>query len=154
MIEGMEAIVREHRFFAGLDDDTIKLIAGCARNVRFNAGEYLCHADEPADEFYLLRHGRVALAVVAPGRAAITIETIGPGEIVGVSWLIPPYRWNHDARALELVRAIAMDAKCLRQKCDADHNVGYEMMMRFVPLLVERIQAMRLQLLDVYGAPA
>ena len=154
MIEGMEAIVREHRFFARLDDDTIKLIAGCARNVRFNTGEYLFRTDGPADEFYLLRHGRVALDVAAPGRAAITIETIGAGEIVGVSWLVPPYRWNYDARAIELVRAIGMDAKCLRQKCDADHNVGYEMMMRFVPLLVDRLQAMRLQLLDVYGAPA
>jgi CRP/FNR family transcriptional regulator, cyclic AMP receptor protein len=153
MIEGMDSIVREHRFFAGLDDATLTLIAGCGRNVRFNAGEYLFHTDGPADEFYLLRHGRVALDVAAPGRAAITIETIGAGEIVGVSWLIPPYRWNHDARAVELVRAIGMDAKCLRQKCDADHNVGYEMMMRFVPLLVERLQAMRLQLLDVYGTP-
>ncbi|MGO8799980.1 MAG: cyclic nucleotide-binding domain-containing protein [Roseiarcus sp.] len=154
MIEGMEAIVREHRFFSRLDDDTIKLIAGCARNVRFNAGEYLFRTGESADEFYLLRHGRVALDVAAPGRAAITIETIGAGEIVGVSWLIPPYRWDLDARAVDLVRAIGMDAKCLRQKCDADHDVGYEMMMRFVPLLVDRLQAARLQLLDVYGAPA
>jgi CRP-like cAMP-binding protein len=154
MIEGMEAIVREHRFFAGLDEDTIKLIAGCARNVRFNAGEYLFRTDEPADEFYLLRHGRVALDIVAPGRASITTETVGPGEIVGVSWLIPPYRWSQDARAVDLVRAIGMDAKCLRQKCAADHHVGYEMMMRVVPLLVDRLQATRLQLLDVYGAPA
>ncbi len=151
MIEGMEAIVREHRFFAGLDDDIVKLIAGCARNVRFNAGEYLFRTGEPADEFFLLRHGRVALDVAAPGQAAITVETAREGEIVGVSWLLPPYRWDHDARAVELVRAIGMDAKCLRRKCDADHDVGYEMMLRFVPLLVERLQAMRLQLLDVYG---
>ncbi len=153
MIEGMDAIVREHSFFAGLDEDTIKLIAGCARNVRFNAGEYLFRTGGPADEFYLLRHGRVALDVVAPGRAAVTIETVGEGEIVGVSWLLPPYRWHLDARAVDLVRAIGMDAKCLRQKCNADHNVGYVMMMRFAPFLVERLQAMRLQLLDVYGTP-
>ncbi len=152
MIEGMEAIVREHRFFAGLDDDIVKLIAGCARNVRFDAGEYLFRSGEPADEFFLLRHGRVALDIAAPGRNAITVETADAGEIVGVSWLVPPYRWDHDARAVDLVRAIGMDAKCLRRKCDADPNVGYTMMQRFVPLLVERLQAMRLQLLDVYGA--
>jgi CRP-like cAMP-binding protein len=151
MIEGMEAIIREHRFFVGLDDDIVKLIAGCARNVRFNAGEYLFRTGEPANEFFLLRHGHAALDIAAPGRGTITIETVSAGEIVGVSWLIPPYRWDHDARATELVRAIGMDAKCLRQKCDADHHVGYEMMLRFVPVLVERLQAMRLQLLDVYG---
>ena len=151
MMEGMEAIVREHRFFAGLDDNFVKLIAGCARNVRFNAGDYLFRAGEPANEFYLLRHGRVALDIAVPGRGMITIETVSAGEIVGVSWLLPPYRWDHDTRAVELVRAIGMDAKCLRQKCDADHDVGYEMMLRFVPILVDRLRALRLQLLDVYG---
>ena len=152
MIEGMDAIVREHPFFAGLDEDTLKFVAGCGRNVRFNAGEYLFRTDGPADEFFLLRHGRVALDIAAPGRAAITIETLGPGELVGVSWLVPPYRWHHDARAVELVRAIGMDAKCLRQKCEGDPKVGYEMMKRFAPLLADRLQAMRLQLLDVYDA--
>ena len=152
MIEGMDTIVREHRFFAGLDEDTIKLIAGCARNVRFDAGEYLFREDDPADEFYLIRHGRVALDVVAPGRAAITIQTVGRGR--GRRRLLAasrPIAGCHDARAVELVRAIGIDAKCLRQKCEADHDLGYDMMMRFVPLLVDRLQATRLQLLDVYG---
>ena len=154
MITGMDKIVREHRFFADLDEDTIKLLAGCARNVRFKAGEYLFHTGDPADEFYLLREGRVALDVVAPGRAAVTFQTVGVGEIVGVSWLLPPYRWMHDARAVDGVHAIGMDAKCLRGKCDADHDLGYEMMQRFVPLLVARLQATRIQLLDIYGKPA
>jgi CRP-like cAMP-binding protein len=154
MIEGMEQIVREHRFFADLGDDTIRLLAGCARNAVFKPGEYLFHTDEPADEFYLIRHGRVALDIVAPGRSAITFQTAGPGEIVGVSWLLPPYKWIHDARAVELVRAIGMDARCLRDKCDADHDVGYQMMLRFVPMLVSRLQATRIQLLDIYGKQA
>ena len=154
MIEGMEKIVREHRFFADLDDDTVKLLAGCARNVVFKAGEYLFHTGDPANEFYLIRHGRVALDVVAPGRSAMSFQTVDKGEIVGVSWLLPPYKWIHDARAVDLVRAIGMDARCLRDKCDADHDVGYEMMLRFVPPLVSALQATRMQLLDVYGKPA
>ena len=154
MIEGMEKIVREHRFFADLDGDTVKLLAGCARNVVFKAGEYLFHTGDPANEFYLIRHGRVALDVVAPGRSAMTFQTVEKGEIVGVSWLLPPYKWIHDARAVDLVRAIGMDARCLRDKCDADHDVGYEMMLRFVPPLVSALQATRMQLLDVYGKPA
>jgi CRP/FNR family transcriptional regulator, cyclic AMP receptor protein len=154
MIEGMDAIIREHRFFADLDEPTIKLLAGCARNVVFRPGEYLFRTGDSADEFYLVRQGRVALDVVAPGRSALTIQTVGPNELVGVSWLLPPYLWVHDARAVDQVRAIGMDAKCLRRKCDADHDLGYEMMLRFVPLLVSRLQATRVQLLDIYGKPA
>jgi CRP-like cAMP-binding protein len=153
-IEGLERIVREHRFFAGLDESFCDLMCGCAKNVRFEAGAYLVKEGEPADQFYLLRHGRVALEVTAPGRGALTFQTVGEGEIVGVSWLIPPYRWTHNARAIEPVVAIAMDAKCLRDKLEADHDLGYEMMKRFVPALVERLHATRLQILDVYGSPS
>jgi CRP/FNR family cyclic AMP-dependent transcriptional regulator len=64
---------------------------------------------------------------------------------------VPPYRWTYDARALELVRAIAMDATCLRDKCEADHDLGYELMKRFMPVMVERLHSTRLQMLDVYG---
>ncbi|GHD60467.1 hypothetical protein GCM10017083_46370 [Thalassobaculum fulvum] len=148
---GLDRILREHRFFAGLDEESCGVVCGCAKNVRFEAGEYLFRAGEPADQFYLLRHGRVALEVAAPGRGAVTFQTVGEGEIVGVSWLIPPYRWTYDAKAVELVRAIAMDAACLRRKCEADHDLGYEMMKRFVPVLVDRLQNTRLQILDVYG---
>jgi CRP/FNR family cyclic AMP-dependent transcriptional regulator len=154
MMEGLERIVREHPFFAGLADNFAALVCGCAKNVRFEAGAYLFHEGEPADQFYLLRHGRVALELSEPGRGALTFQTLGEGEIVGVSWLIPPYRWTYDARALELTRAIAMDAACLRRKCEEDHDLGYDMMKRFMPPLIERLQAARLQMLDVYGAHA
>lgn len=151
-MEGLERIVKEHPFFAGLEEGFCKLVCGCATNVRFEAGDYLFRQGEAADQFYLLRHGRVALEVAAPGRGAVTFQTLGAGEIVGVSWLIPPYRWTYDAKALELVRAIAMDATCLRRKCEEDHDLGYEMMKRFVPILIERLHGTRLQMLDVYGS--
>jgi CRP-like cAMP-binding protein len=153
-VEGLERIIRDHPFFAGLDEEFRKLVCGCARNVRFEAGQFLFREGEPANEFFLLRHGRVALEIAAPGRGAMTFLTLGEGEIVGVSWLIPPYRWTNDARALELTRAVGMDATCLRRKCEADHDLGYEMMKRFVPVLIQRLQATRLQVLDVYGSPA
>ena len=153
-IEGLERIVREHAFFAGLDDGFCKLVCGCAKNVRFEAGQYLFHEGDSADQFYLLRHGRVALEVTTPGRGAVTFQTVGEGEIVGVSWLVPPYRWTYAAKALGLVRAISMDATCLRDKCEADHDLGYDMMKRFMPVIVQRLHATRLQILDVYGTPA
>ena len=92
----------------------------------------------------------MALEISAPTRS-LTIQTLGEDEIVGASWLVAPYRWGFDAKALELTRAISMDAACLRGKCEDDHDLGYEMMKRFTPVLIQRLQATRLQILDVYG---
>ena len=147
----LEEILQEHSFFADAPAALIRLVAGCARNHMFHAGEYLFHEGEPANEFFLIRQGKVALEINAPGHAPITFETLGVGEFAGASWLIPPYRWVFDARAVELTRATGIDAACLRGKCEADHDLGYEMMKRFLPALVKRLHATRLQILDVYG---
>jgi len=150
-MEGLERILKEHPFFAAFEPEHTKLLAGCAQNHRFAAGQYLFREGEPANEFFLIRHGKVALEIAAPGKPPIVFETLGDGEIAGASWLVPPYRWMFDVRAVVLTRAIGIDAECLRGKCDADHNLGYEMMKRFLSVLVKRLDATRLQILDVYG---
>jgi CRP/FNR family transcriptional regulator, cyclic AMP receptor protein len=147
----LEEILQQHALFAGAPAELIRLVAGCARNHIFRADEYLSHEGEPANEFFLIRQGKVALEINAPGHAAIIFETLGVGDFAGASWLIPPYRWVFDARAVELTRVTGIDAVCLRGKCEADHDLGYEMMKRFLPALVNRLQATRLQILDVYG---
>jgi hypothetical protein len=93
----------------------------------------------------------VQLEIFAPGRGAVTIQTVDEGDVVGWSWLFPPFRWHFDARALDSVRAVAFDGACLRDKCDDDHSLGYELLRRFSPVMLARLQATRLQLLDVYG---
>jgi len=150
-LEGLEQILAAHAFFAGFSAEHSRLVAGCARNHRYDAGQYLFREGAAANEFFLIRHGRVALEIVAPGRGPIVFSTLGEGEIVGASWLVPPYRWLFDARAVALTRAVGIDAACLRGKCEADHHLGYEMMKRFLPILVQRLHATQLQLLDVYG---
>jgi CRP/FNR family cyclic AMP-dependent transcriptional regulator len=150
-MEGLERIVLAHPFFTGLDPTLGDLITGCARNHRFDAGQYLFHEGDAADEFFLIRHGSVALEILPPGQPAVVVATEPAGSIVGTSWLAAPYRWRFDARARELTRAIGIDAKCLRDKCEADNHLGYEMMKRFLPLVVGRLEDTRLQLLDVYG---
>jgi CRP/FNR family cyclic AMP-dependent transcriptional regulator len=147
----LEQILQEHPFFVDAPAELVRIVAGCARNHIFHAGEYLFHEGEPANEFFLIRQGKVALEIDAPGHAPIIFETSGVGDFVGASWLIPPYRWVFDARAVELTRATGIDAACLRGKCEADHDLGYEMMKRFLPVLVRRLHATRLQVLDVYG---
>jgi CRP-like cAMP-binding protein len=150
-MKGLEQILQEQSFFAGLEPEYSSLVAGCARNHRFDAGDYLFREGASADEFFLIRHGRVALEIVAPGQQPVVFATLGEGEIVGAAWLVPPYRWTFDARAVELVRAIGIDAACLRGKSEADHHLGYEMMKRFMPVVVKRLLETQLQLLDVYG---
>lgn len=150
-IEGLERIVGAHALFAGLGEDFVTLVAGCARNLRFAAGEYLCHEGAEATEIYLIREGRVALEISAPGKGSIAFQSAGPDSIIGLSWLVPPYRWTYDARATEDVRAVGLDATCLRGKCDADPGLGYAVMKRFMPTIVQRLHDTRLQMLDVYG---
>jgi CRP/FNR family transcriptional regulator, cyclic AMP receptor protein len=150
-METLERILAGHPFFADLDPAYLQLIVGCASNVRFEAGRFLFHAGEQANAFYLIRAGRIALEIAPPGRPPIALETLGPGEILGWSWLIPPYTWVFDARSVEPSRAIALDGKCLRDKCEADHDLGYELLKRFAHIVEGRLQAARMQIMDVYG---
>jgi CRP/FNR family transcriptional regulator, cyclic AMP receptor protein len=149
-VETLKTLLAEHPFVRGLDNRYLDLMVGCATNVRFHAGEFIFREGGNADQFYLLRHGRAAIEIYAAERGAITVMTVGEGEMVGWSWLFPPYRWMFDARALELTRAIALDGKCLRGKCDEDHELGYELMKRIVQVAEQRLQATRLQLLNLY----
>jgi CRP/FNR family transcriptional regulator, cyclic AMP receptor protein len=146
-MEGLERILREHSFFAGMKQEYTDIVTGCAKNVRFEAGDYLFREGDTADQLYLLRSGSVALEVDTPDGPA-TMQTAGESEIVGASWLVPPYRRGLSARALELTRAIALDAACLRGKCEDNHDLGYEMMKRFMPILIQRLRAARLHILD------
>ena len=152
-METLEAILSAHPFFKDLDARYLALLVGCTANVRFAAGAFLFRTGEEANQFYLVRAGKIALEICAPGRAPLIIETVTEGEILGWSWLIPPYHWHFDARAVEPTRALALDGKCMRGKCEADHDLGYELLKRFAHIMEARLQATRLQLLDLYGAP-
>jgi len=147
----MRDLIQGHTFFAGLSESSLELVVGCARNVSLPAGSLLCTEGESANTFYLLRRGRVSINVHAPGRGSIVIETVGPGDVVGWSWLVPPYRWTFDARTMERVGAIAIDGACLRDKALADPALGFELLSRVSVTLLTRLQATRLRLLDLYG---
>ena len=151
-METLERILGEHPFLKGMDEGHLKLITGCASNIKFEQGEFLFREGEDAECFYILRHGKVSLEVVTPGKGSLTIQTLGEGEILGWSWLVPPHNWNYDARALELTRAISLDGKCLRGKCEEDHDLGYEIFKRFSVIISQRLAATRMQLMDIYGS--
>jgi len=151
-METIEMLLHEIPLFAGLEPAQLELIAGCGSNVHFDDDQVLFREGDPADTFYVVRHGSVALETFVPSRGGITIETLEAGEVLGWSWLFEPYRWHFDARALSPVRATAFDAACLRGKCDDDPKLGYALMSRFAGVLIERLQWTRLRLLDIYGS--
>jgi CRP/FNR family cyclic AMP-dependent transcriptional regulator len=151
MLQPLESVLAQIPLFEGLAPEMRTLMAGCATNVRFEAGEQIMRRGGPADAFYLVRHGSAVLETYVPARGPVTIETVGAGEVLGWSWLFAPYRWHLDARALTLVRATAFDGACLRGKCQDDSALGYELMSRFAQVLIERLQWTQLRLIDVYG---
>ncbi|MFZ5432177.1 MAG: cyclic nucleotide-binding domain-containing protein [Calditrichota bacterium] len=150
-METIEPLLAEHPIFEGLDPKYISLMVGCASNVRFNAGEFIIRDGDTDNVFYLIRHGSVALDVYSPTKGSITFLTLGPGEVMGWEWLVPPYQTHGDARAVELVRAVKINAECLREKFAQDHELELELLKRFVPLITERVKALTMQLLDVYA---
>jgi CRP/FNR family transcriptional regulator, cyclic AMP receptor protein len=151
MLESLEPLLKKHPFLKDLDEPYLHRLVSCAKNVRFNEGDYLGREGQDANVFYLIREGRAAIELYTPEKGAIRIQTIEEGEVLGWSWLIEPYLWHFDVRAIEPVRAFEFDGTCLRGKCEEDHDLGFELMKRFSRLIVERLQATRLQLLDIYG---
>jgi CRP-like cAMP-binding protein len=149
-MQTLKSVVAEHPFTRGLDNRYIELLEGCATNVVFKPGEFIFHEGGEANQFYLIRHGKIALEVYAAERGSVPIMTVNEGEVLGWSWLFPPYRWQFDARAVELTRAIALEGQCIRQKCEQDHELGYELMKRVAQVMEQRLQATRFQLLNVY----
>jgi len=153
-MRGLEQLLAEHPFFEGMRGEDLALIAGCGKNARFGAGEYLFREGEPADHFFLLRSGMVSVEVHDPARGTITVLSAGEGEVLGFSWLMPPYHWVFDARALDLTRSVVFDGACLREKCEGDPRLGYDLLKRVTGVMMRRLEAASVQLLDVYGGAA
>lgn len=150
-VESLERLLAEHAFLDGLDPAQIQFMTGCARNVRFEAGALLFKEDDGADTMFLIREGRVTLEIHEPGAGPQRLETLVAGDVLGWSWLFPPYRWHLDGRALEPVRALAFDGGCLRAKMEADHDLGYALAKRLLYQVHQRLERLRLQRLDVYA---
>jgi len=150
-LQTLEPILRQQLFFEGMQERHIELITGCAKNVRFPEGQYIFREGDPADQFYLIRNGVVSVQCMVPHRGVTTVQTVGEGEVLGWSWLFPPHRWHFDARVQQETHALEFDGKCLRGKCENDHDLGYELFRRFIEIVGERLEATRLQLLDLYG---
>lgn len=144
----------EFSVFKEFEASHIDLMEGCAKNELYEAGEFLIRETDPAEQFFIIQSGRIALETHQPGQKPLVIQTIANGDIVGWSWLFPPFRWAYDARCMERTQVISFNGTCLRDKCDSDHAFGYQMMKIFSKIAISRLQQTRLQLHDIYGKKA
>jgi CRP/FNR family cyclic AMP-dependent transcriptional regulator len=146
-LETVESVIAEHPFLAGLTSDQLRTLAKSAMRVRFEAGQSIFREGDPANRFYLIERGKVLLEAHRKDSLDVTIQTISGGEVLGWSWLFPPYYWHFDARALEPTTAIFIYGTRLREQCENDHDLGYEFMKRMAAIAIERLQATRKQVL-------
>jgi CRP/FNR family cyclic AMP-dependent transcriptional regulator len=145
--------IREYSLFSALDAKYVKILDECASEVSMMRDQIVFRHGEQADHFYIIEGGRISLDIAVPGRGIIPVQTIHAGEVLGWSWIFQPYQWQFDARALEESIAISFDAERVRFAIDGDHEFGFQMMIRFSTVMMERLQATRLRLVDMYGMP-
>jgi CRP/FNR family transcriptional regulator, cyclic AMP receptor protein len=138
--------IAEHPFLEGMEWKHLEALAEFAMPTRFAAGELIFREGDIANRFYLIKSGRVELGV-STGDGQFLAQTIGGGDVLGWSWLLPPYKWHFDARAVESTEAIFLYGTMLRERCETDHDLGYELMRRVAAVMVRRLQIARDQLL-------
>jgi CRP-like cAMP-binding protein len=148
-VESIESLIRKHPFFKDLSPHQYRLLSDSAMRTQFRAGEVIFEPGDPANRFYLIQRGKVAVEAWLRERGTITIQTLFGGDVLGWSWLFPPYYWQFSARALEDTDAIFIYGTPLREECESDHELGYELMKRVSAVMLERLQATRRQLVGI-----
>ena len=146
-ITAVEASVMAHPFLSGLKPEHLRVLANNALRMQYQTDELIFREGDPANRFYLIERGRVSLEYGRKDESPMPIQTVGPGDVLGWSWLFPPYYWNFDARAVEPTTAIFFYGTRLRDECEQDKVLGYELMKRMTAVAIQRLQATRRQLL-------
>lgn len=147
----LEAAVAAHPFLIGVSEHHIRLLADCAIRTHFEAGQVIFREGETANRFYLIERGEVVLEAAGAGDKQVVIETIRDGDLVGWSWLFPPYVWHFSARATKPTSAIFFYGTILREYCEKDHSLGFELFKRLSEVMTRRLQLARTQLLKAYS---
>jgi len=154
MTEVSAATLAAHPFLRGMSRDQVSVLAEAARDVKFPARYRLFEDGGNATRFWLIQSGHVSLDLHVPGEGPVVIETIGMGELLGWSWLFPPYTWAFGAVAATAVEAFEFDAPLVRERCAAYPELGYEFNQRITRVLAKRLQATRIRLIARSGHSA
>jgi len=146
-IEPLSTRVALHPFLAGMNREQLALLTDCATSVHFEKGQIVFREGEMANRFYLIETGKVVLESGERAGNPLIIDTIGPGDLLGWSWMFPPYTWQFTARAVEPTAAIFFYGTILREYCEKDPSLGYELLKRMSVVMVKRLQAARKNML-------
>jgi CRP-like cAMP-binding protein len=152
-MQSIENYLSAHSFFSGLEDDFMKFLSDSARETRIKEGDVLFRQGKPADKFYLLRRGQVSVQVPALVGPTLELQVLAQAHMLGWSWLIPPYRWNFQARALEDSELLEFDGSAILARCEEDPKFGYELFKRFAALMSERLDSARQKIMDQWDPP-
>ncbi len=151
--QSIEDYLSSHVFFSELDDSFMKFLSDSATELKIKKGDVLFQQGERADKFYLLRNGHVSVQVPALMGPTLEIQALGEDQILGWSWLIPPYRWNFQARALEDSELLEFDGSAILARCEEDPKFGYALLKRFAALMSDRLDAARQKMMDGWNPP-
>jgi CRP-like cAMP-binding protein len=149
--ELMAARVALHPFLAGMSRTHLALLTDCAIPVEFKTGQVILREGELANRFYLIETGKVVLESGEGFGEPVIIETIGAGELLGWSWMFPPYVWHFTARAAQPTSAIFFYGTILKEYCERDNSLGYELFKRITPVMMKRLQAARQRMLELHA---
>ncbi len=146
-----DARLTSHPFFRGWEGELLGQLEPAVVERTYGPGDALLKEGDPSDRFILIREGKVALEIVLPDRPVVTVQTLGGGEVMGWSWLLPPHSWQLDARAVKTTRTLEIPATTLRDALASRPAEGYRFLLRLLPVIAERLEHTRLQLLDLHG---
>jgi CRP/FNR family transcriptional regulator, cyclic AMP receptor protein len=153
VVTDVNELIAGHPFLDGIAPAAIAQLGRYARRVDFPAGTRVFTEGGPARSFWLLIDGHIALDTQVPGRGAVVVESLGAGAVVGWSWLFAPHQWHFGASAVQPTTAVEFDGPQVRRLCDRDPVLGYELVCRFMRVVVDRLQCTRVRLLDLYRLP-
>jgi len=146
--QGLYSLIAEQPFFKGLEPHQLQLLADCAMQMHFEPGQTILEEGSQANRFYLIIEGKVVIESEMAERGLIPIQTLGPGDDLGWSWLFPPFYTQFSARALIPTSAIFFYGTRLREQCEQDHELGYQLMMRIAEVMTQRLHNTQLRLLE------
>jgi CRP-like cAMP-binding protein len=150
-VEPLSTRIALHPFLAGMNHTQLTLLTDCAVTRHFNTHQIILREGEFANGFYLIETGKVALESAAGSGESIPIQIVAAGDLLGWSWMFPPYVWLFTARAIEPTTALFFYAAILREYCEKDHSLGYELLKRISAVMVTRLQAAHQQMLSIYS---
>ncbi|MBF0503690.1 MAG: Crp/Fnr family transcriptional regulator [Candidatus Omnitrophica bacterium] len=141
-----------YSFFEGMKKEHLDLLSSRMSKDTFKANEYVFQEKQEANKLFLILKGKVSIEVTSPEGKPFSIQTLKEGEILGWSWMISPYEWRFNARVIENTELLIIDGEYIRKKSEKDHDLGYEIFKRLAGIFVQRLEATRQQLLEMYHA--